>query len=190
MNPDDLKPAPPPLRLVQQFLNTRSLMRNFDLLDTQGNFCRWYEGVTGSLPSWAPDQESLEHLISLREALRAGLLIRSSASLQEASSVGEQITQLVAPDALKISFSASAEPRLAPRWEGARGFEGMLLQAAVDAHYRGTWHRLKVCASEGCRWAFYDASKNRSAAWCDMAICGARAKMRTYRKRRHATVDE
>jgi predicted RNA-binding Zn ribbon-like protein len=185
MNPDNLKPAPPPLRLVQQFLNTRSLMRKFDLLDTQQSFRAWYEGATGSVPNWVPDEESLEHFTSLREALRAGLLMRSSASPEEAASVGEELTQLVAPDALQINFSACAEPRLVPRWEGARGFEGMLLKAAVDAHCRGTWHRLKVCASEECRWAFYDNSKNRSAAWCDMAICGARAKMRTYRQRRH-----
>ncbi|HKC76276.1 MAG TPA: CGNR zinc finger domain-containing protein [Chloroflexota bacterium] len=44
--------------------------------------------------------------------------------------------------------------------------------------------RLKICRNETCRWAFYDYSKNRSGAWCTMAVCGSRSKARTYRQRR------
>jgi len=47
----------------------------------------------------------------------------------------------------------------------------------------GTWDRMKACAADTCRWAFYDHSRNRSRQWCDMAVCGNRAKARTYRKR-------
>ena len=38
----------------------------------------------------------------------------------------------------------------------------------------GTWGRLKACAEDGCRWAFYDASRNQSGRWCSMAVCGNR----------------
>ena len=45
--------------------------------------------------------------------------------------------------------------------------------------------RMKTCGS--CGWLFLDRSKNRSRAWCDMAICGNRAKARRhYRKNREA----
>jgi len=37
---------------------------------------------------------------------------------------------------------------------------GILYTATVD----GTWSRFKVCGNDTCRWAFYDRSKNRSAA--------------------------
>lgn len=43
--------------------------------------------------------------------------------------------------------------------------------------------RLKICPN--CEWLFIDRSKNRSRTWCDMAVCGNRAKARLhYRKRR------
>lgn len=43
--------------------------------------------------------------------------------------------------------------------------------------------RMKVCRN--CGWLFIDRSKNRSRAWCDMAVCGNRAKAnRHYRRRK------
>jgi predicted RNA-binding Zn ribbon-like protein len=51
----------------------------------------------------------------------------------------------------------------------------------------GSWSRLKACRNHGCRWAFYDYSRNRSASWCSMQLCGNRTKTRTYRRRRGAT---
>jgi predicted RNA-binding Zn ribbon-like protein len=46
-----------------------------------------------------------------------------------------------------------------------------------------TWSRLRVCANDDCRWAFYDRSKNRHGHWCDMAVCGNRLKNRELRAR-------
>ena len=59
-----------------------------------------------------------------------------------------------------------------------------LLAEVIRAEAEGKWERLKACRNQGCRWAFYDASKNRSGRWCNMDICGARHKMRTYRERK------
>ncbi len=43
--------------------------------------------------------------------------------------------------------------------------------------------RLKICPN--CHWLFLDRSRNRSRAWCDMAVCGNRAKAsRHYRRNR------
>ncbi|MDB5525586.1 MAG: zinc finger protein [Rhizobium sp.] len=43
--------------------------------------------------------------------------------------------------------------------------------------------RLKICPN--CEWLFVDRSKNRSRNWCDMTVCGNRAKARLhYRKKR------
>ena len=55
-----------------------------------------------------------------------------------------------------------------------------------EAIASGTWSRLKCCRNHACRWAFYDDSKNRSATWCSMQICGNRAKTRTYRTSKRA----
>jgi predicted RNA-binding Zn ribbon-like protein len=43
--------------------------------------------------------------------------------------------------------------------------------------------RMKICGN--CGWLFIDRSKNKSRTWCDMAVCGNRAKAnRHYRRKR------
>ncbi|WP_165220654.1 CGNR zinc finger domain-containing protein [Affinirhizobium pseudoryzae] len=43
--------------------------------------------------------------------------------------------------------------------------------------------RLKICGH--CGWLFLDRSKNKSRFWCDMAVCGNRAKAaRHYRRKK------
>ena len=56
-----------------------------------------------------------------------------------------------------------------------------LLAIVAEAEADGTWRRMKACPA--CGWAFYDRSRNRSRTWCAMAICGNRAKARSYRER-------
>lgn len=44
--------------------------------------------------------------------------------------------------------------------------------------------RLKICPN--CGWLFLDRSRNRSRAWCDMAVCGNRMKASRHYRRRQA----
>ena len=46
--------------------------------------------------------------------------------------------------------------------------------------------RARVCASETCRWVFYDDSPTHRRRWCDMASCGNRAKAARHRARAKA----
>jgi predicted RNA-binding Zn ribbon-like protein len=48
---------------------------------------------------------------------------------------------------------------------------------------QGTWHRLKICSSDDCRWAFYDHSRSGTGRWCSMKLCGNRAKQESWRSR-------
>lgn len=59
---------------------------------------------------------------------------------------------------------------------------GIVFQAQLD----GSWPRLKVCACDECRWAFFDSSRNRGGTWCQMEVCGNRIKNRNYRSRQSA----
>jgi predicted RNA-binding Zn ribbon-like protein len=56
----------------------------------------------------------------------------------------------------------------------------LLAQRALDLLIGDEPPRLHACASETCRWLFLDTSKNRTRRWCDMKICGNRAKARRY----------
>jgi predicted RNA-binding Zn ribbon-like protein len=63
---------------------------------------------------------------------------------------------------------------------------GRLLATAVALGTEGRWSRVKLCDAHTCRYAFYDASRNRSGRWCSMAVCGNREKTRAFRERHRA----
>ncbi len=48
--------------------------------------------------------------------------------------------------------------------------------------------RLRICGGPTCRWVFLDFSRKKNRRWCDMSVCGNRAKARQhYQRRRVAT---
>jgi hypothetical protein len=89
----------------------------------------------------------------------------------------------VAGKSLTVRFTGPDETALEPEAAGVDGALGRLLALVTAAIEDGTWRRLKVCPADDCRWAFYDESRNRSATWCDMKVCGNRAKVRGFRER-------
>ena len=123
-------------------------------------------------------------LVTLREALRELLLVHNGAS--EPGPDAEALNGLVASAALGVRFGADGRPALEPTAgdSPAERVVARLLAEVIWAEAEGKWERLKACRNEGCRWAFYDASKNRSGRWCNMDVCGARHKMRAYRERK------
>jgi predicted RNA-binding Zn ribbon-like protein len=58
-----------------------------------------------------------------------------------------------------------------------------ILARVAEAMADGSWSRLKACRSDTCQWAFIDTARNHSRQWCDMAVCGNRAKARRFRSR-------
>jgi predicted RNA-binding Zn ribbon-like protein len=92
--------------------------------------------------------------------------------------------------------------RLFPLVPEVRNDHGIALQAAredalaglsavVAELYEGallrTLDRLKMCAAEECRRAFFDRSKPATRRWCMSTLCGNRMKTRSYRERHRAT---
>jgi predicted RNA-binding Zn ribbon-like protein len=59
-----------------------------------------------------------------------------------------------------------------------------MIGIVFEAQLAQQWPRLKICASDECRWAFYDTSRNRGGTWCQMEVCGNRIKNRAYRRRK------
>ena len=85
---------------------------------------------------------------------------------------------------LAVALDDDGRTALAPARGGVDGAVATLLGILHEAQLTGQWPRLKGCRQ--CGYAFFDRSKNRSAAWCAMAICGNRTKNRVY-YRRHRT---
>lgn len=49
---------------------------------------------------------------------------------------------------------------------------------------------VRECASDRCSWLFVDRSRNHRRRWCDMKVCGNRAKaQRHYRRKKESAED-
>src|SRR4051794_37092668 len=84
------------------------------------------------------------------------------------------------------AFDDNQSWRIEPASNGVDYALGQMLATVFRAMSDGTWKRMKACGNPDCRWAFYDASKNRSGRWCEMASCGNRMKARAFRERRRS----
>ena len=60
-------------------------------------------------------------------------------------------------------------------------------RSAADLLTSGDLAAVRVCPGSDCRWLFVDQSRNGSRRWCDMKVCGNRAKARRFQQRRRAT---
>jgi predicted RNA-binding Zn ribbon-like protein len=159
--------APEPLRMVQSFVNTINL-------DSGDEWLRaWLEDSAVS-----PTDSDLARARAVREAIRELLYANNRQAVE-----GDPWSTLRrAADAAKLSIDFAA-PALVARGRGVDGAIGAVLAASFEAMADGSWSRLKACRNHRCRWAFYDRSKNRSASWCSMQLCGNRTKTRAYRAR-------
>jgi predicted RNA-binding Zn ribbon-like protein len=61
---------------------------------------------------------------------------------------------------------------------------GPIALAAVELFTEGDFSRIKECGGHACGWLFYDASKNNRRRWCEMEVCGNRAKQKRLVARR------
>ncbi|MFI5013666.1 MAG: CGNR zinc finger domain-containing protein [Hyphomicrobiales bacterium] len=60
---------------------------------------------------------------------------------------------------------------------------GPIALSAVGLLREGDPSRLKQCPGEHCGWVFFDMTKNRSRRWCEMSVCGNRAKAKAHYRR-------
>jgi predicted RNA-binding Zn ribbon-like protein len=60
---------------------------------------------------------------------------------------------------------------------------GPITLSAVGLLREGDPTRLKQCPGEHCGWVFFDMTKNKSRRWCEMSVCGNRAKAKAHYRR-------
>ncbi len=176
-------PAPGSLETVRSFVNTLDVDDGVELLGTPAELTAWLtdQGLGGEAAAPRATAADLRRAIALREALRAHLLAHHDQPLPaEAAATLDAAARRAR---LTVRFTGADETRLEPEAAGVDGALGRLLAIVAHAIEEGTWQRLKVCPADTCQWAFYDASRNRSAVWCDMRVCGNRAKVRGFRER-------
>jgi predicted RNA-binding Zn ribbon-like protein len=159
------KAAPGRLRLVQQFVNTTDHEHSRELLATPAALQGWLAGEGFEVRSVGP--AALRRAQAVREGLHELVVTgKAGRALDEAA------------DRAKLTLDLEAGV-LRARAAGVDGALGTILAAVYDALRDGSWERFKACRN--CGWAFWDESRNRSAAWCSMQLCGNRLKVRRHR---------
>jgi predicted RNA-binding Zn ribbon-like protein len=185
--PAERAPAPAPIRIVQRFVNSVDLEDGPEQLADARALGRWLAGA-GLLPAGARvTAADHDRAIALREALRALALANAGHAQDEAAveTVNAAARRARLLPALAADPGTGTRARLEPQAAGVDAALGRIVAAVHAGIADGTWARLKACERETCRWAYYDASKNRSGHWCSMAGCGSREKnKRAYRRRR------
>jgi predicted RNA-binding Zn ribbon-like protein len=180
--PGGREPAPGALALVQAFLNSADLEEGWDRLSSAEALRVWLVERGLLEASAALTDADLLRALAVREAIRELLFANNGGEADPAAVATLNDCAAAAP--LLLRFDASLEAGVVPGAGGLDGALARLFAIVLGAQIDGTWPRLKACRNEVCRWAFYDASKNRSGHWCTMAICGSRRKTRAYRARR------
>ena len=176
------KAAPAELDHIRQFVNTFDLESLEDQIADPEQAAAWL-AERGLLPDGdALTQADVTQAQSMREALRKLLLAHNGAPLNQAAV--DAVNNAAKSADLVVRFDDDGNAALTPVRPGIDAALGRLIAIVYRAMADGTWERLKACPEDRCEWAFYDWSKNRSATWCDMAVCGNRAKARAYRERR------
>ncbi|UQA95077.1 CGNR zinc finger domain-containing protein [Streptomyces halobius] len=178
--------APDALLLVQDLVNTLDIETGEDALTADGGLGAFLRDHSlPETPSGHSRLTALRELCELREALRAVCLahtVRAALPEDAARTLDRLLAR--APLVLAIGPEGDAVLRPAPGLQGADRLTARIAAGIATAVADGTWTRLKACEAHDCRWAFYDKSPAGRSRWCTMAVCGSRAKMRTYRARR------
>lgn len=124
---------------------------------------------------------AFRRLLELRELLRLLAVANTHGPLDPAAR--DALNEMARSVALVVQFDPEANVALRPV-SHAEQAPGRILAILFDAVRDGSWQRLKRCPGTGCPFTFYDSSRNRTGTWCSMAVCGNRAKVRSYQARK------
>jgi predicted RNA-binding Zn ribbon-like protein len=173
---------PHDLEAVIDFINTLDVDGQVDSLTSPSELSSWLRSQDLLSDDGADAQKSdLRAAIELREALRA--LALANNGNQQCPDAWATLERTARAGKLSVHFDQGGDVDVRPDAGGITGALTVLIARVAAAVADGTWPRVKACRSDTCEWAFYDRSRNHSAVWCEMAVCGNRTKVRAYRER-------
>ena len=171
------------------FVNTLELERGepFDHLRSTSEALDWFHRhglIHEAALRSAADEATLQRIRRTRAALRelADATFEGRPPQQRAIDEvnralrAREVVQLVpGPDGLRLDHRHVGDP--------VDDALANLATPIVNEVTSGRHDRLRACASDTCRWIFYDDSRTGRRRWCDMASCGNRAKAARHRAR-------
>lgn len=184
MEPLSIHRAPGQLELVRALINTKNIEAEQEEWQTNEDLRVWLMAHELLHGDELLREADLSRMQQFREALR--LLLRANNGHPLAAGSTALLQDLIQTATLHVVFDDAGGVHLEPAAGGVDRAIGRIMGVIVAAMHDGTWLRLKACFNDGCQWAFYDISKNRSGRWCATTICGNRLKARAYRARRRS----
>jgi predicted RNA-binding Zn ribbon-like protein len=177
--------APGRLELLQRFINSSNhdFPPDWDRIGTAEKATAWLRQKGLVAPGDRVSDAEAARLRELRETLRALVIANHGEDLDPAAA--RVIREASRSARLIVALDPAGSTALEPAQPGVDGAVATLLGILHEAQLTGQWSRMKGCRR--CEYAFFDRSKNRSAAWCAMSICGNRTKNRAYYRRRRST---
>jgi len=186
--------------LCLDFANTvsnRGSESAIERLHAYADFLAWSEQSGAATPAQARDLSKLAaaHPGAARDALARAIEVREALyKLFSAASGGKRLRPAdltLLNEQVPFAFTRS---RIAPAGEhyvlkveatpdDLLSPLAPVVKSAVDLLTSPTVDRGRTCAADNCEWLFLDTTKNRTRRWCDMKVCGNRAKVRRFRNR-------
>jgi predicted RNA-binding Zn ribbon-like protein len=143
------------------------------------------------LPTGGPSQ-SRQRALHRTQALRENLATVFYA-LSDGAPANESLTALqtefeTARKLLALKWTSGEEGHAYWDWNVSGGNVdwpvSILAREAESLLLSKDMGSVRQCAHSTCRWLFLDLSKNHTRRWCDMKLCGNRAKASRFQARR------
>jgi predicted RNA-binding Zn ribbon-like protein len=127
--------------------------------------------------------EAFTRAIALREAIYRVLFAVANNLPRNHADV--ELLNASYREAMSHKWLADSQERFLWSWEGEQTNLNALIwriaQSAANLLTSDYAARLKSCPGENCAWLFVDTSRNGTRRWCEMQICGNRAKVKRHR---------
>jgi predicted RNA-binding Zn ribbon-like protein len=146
--------------------------------------CAYIRQAAASRPKWA--SAIFKRVIELRELI----WMIATALAEQRPVAGKLLASLATMHARNLRF---VEMKLSggayiwswnPRRNAEAAILGPITLSAVTLLMEKDTTRTKRCAGLECGWLYFDTTKNNRRRWCEMRVCGNRAKVRAARMRR------
>jgi predicted RNA-binding Zn ribbon-like protein len=189
-------------RTCLDFLNTTSGRGTADRrehLHAYGDLLAWahHAGALGAEETLALARLARGRAAAARRILAQAVRLRDTLHvIFEATAHGRRVP----PDAVDrlncfiagAAKGARLEPADDSRWRWSSDAKRLerplwsIIRSAAELLTAGPLDRVKVCPGPACGWIFLDQTRNGRRRWCEMRVCGSRAKMRRYQRRQRA----
>ena len=142
-------------------------------------------------PARAPTERERKQLLALRTLMRRMVTALAAGDEPDAADLGELERLLAGAPLLRRVVQAEGGRRVVELAPVRRDWPWVLSEVAASFAelLEAERARIKLCENPECRWAFYDASKNRRRRWCDASECGNVFKVRAFRARKRAEAE-